>query len=695
MKHCKALRALLLALCLCVATALSGAERNYLEYKDVHSVMSKILKQHIEARRISPLILKRSLRVYIDQLDPDRTYFLESEVQPFLSPTEAELAALWEEYLSRDFSVFMRLNTLGQKAIERSRAWRQEFSDDISVYVEESRQEGALRQGLPQDPLEKPAFSSCDTELRQRLRNDFVRFVAAQRFREGDAALVGNEDRVVRLYESRLRAIEREYLFETEHGEPLSAVEREHLFVTHILKALAASLDAHTRFFDSGEAYDMRIRLEKGFKGIGVVLQEGIEGVIITRLIEGGPAEKSGLIHPNDRLVEVDGKSIVDESFRAVLDMIRGEEGSVIRLGLKRTVKDGDATLDKLIIVELRRAEVVVSEDRVDVEHYPVDGGGIVGVIKLHAFYEGSNGVSSEADVRQALRNLHREGRLRGLVLDLRQNTGGFLVQAVKVAGLFISNGVVVVSRYSDGFERVFRDIDGYTYYNGPMVVLTSRASASAAEIVAQALQDYGAAIVVGDEQTYGKGSIQHQTVTDESSTSFFKVTVGRFYTVSGRSTQIRGVQADVVVPSPFYRERIGERFLEYALSNNSIESSFVDDLDDVDYSARYWYRKFYLPTLQKRSFRWHNMLPSLKASSEKRLQNNVAYQQFLKRTGDAYQESLLTINEDLDEKEAEDFQLEEGVNIVKDMILMRDTARDSSATLLLRGGANSSHQTK
>src|SRR5262249_53796114 len=158
-----------------------------------------------------------------------------------------------------------------------------------------------------------------------------------------------------------------------------------------------------------------------------------------------------------------------------------------------------------------------------------------------------------------------------GLVLDLRENAGGFLSQAVKVSGIFLSNGIVVISKYSRGDVHFLRNIVGRSYFNGPLVILTSKMSASASEIVAQALQDYGVGIVVGDERTFGKGSIQYQTVTDMSTDLFFKVTVGKYYTASGRTTQIEGVKTDIVVPTHYAPYHIGERYLEYPLSADKV----------------------------------------------------------------------------------------------------------------------------
>ena len=176
--------------------------------------------------------------------------------------------------------------------------------------------------------------------------------------------------------------------------------------------------------------------------------------------------------------------------------------------------------------MKLSLGEIVVDNGRVDVTSQPF-GNGIIGIINLHSFYQGKD-ISSEEDVRNAIDKLQGQGDLRGLILDLRSNSGGFLSQAIKVAGLFITDGVIVISKYSNGEEKIYRDVDSQVAYDGPLIVLTSKATASAAEIVSQALQDYGVALVVGDEHTYGKGTIQTQTVTDNQSSSYFKVTVGK-----------------------------------------------------------------------------------------------------------------------------------------------------------------------
>src|SRR5690606_13302855 len=226
--------------------------------------------------------------------------------------------------------------------------------------------------------------------------------------------------------------------------------------------------------------------------------------------------------------------------------------------------------------------------------------GGIIGKITLYSFYESANGESCEKDIKNAIRKFQEIGTLRGLILDLRENSGGFLSQAVKVSAIFLSNGVVVISKYGTGELHYLRNIVGRSFFNGPLVVLTSKMSASAAEIVAQALQDYGVGVIVGDARTFGKGSIQYQTVTDEKAELFFKIPLGKSYTACCRQTQSERVKADIVVTTYYAPCNIGERYLEYPLVADTVESAFVDPLNDLDASAKRLFQRKYLPYLQR-----------------------------------------------------------------------------------------------
>jgi carboxyl-terminal processing protease len=324
--------------------------------------------------------------------------------------------------------------------------------------------------------------------------------------------------------------------------------------------------------------------------------------------------------------------------------------------------------------VDLVRDKIVMQEERLQYSYEPC-AEGIIGKFVLPSFYESGDGSSCEKDLREALKDLKKKGNIHGLIVDMRENSGGFLNQAVKLAGLFISSGVIVISKYSKGEMQYLRDIDGRVFYEGPLILLTSKASASAAEIVAQALQDYGLALIVGDERTYGKGSIQYQTVTDDDASTYFKVTVGKYYTVSGRSTQIEGVKADVHVPTEYAPYNIGEKYLMYPLKNDQVAPAYLDPLLDVDQRSRAWLQKNYLPNLQKKLSVWTQMLPVLKANSQYRIEHDKNFLLFLKLIRNEQPEpepvEPSVIIQQLNFGQ-EDLQMTEAVNIIKDMILLQ-----------------------
>lgn len=473
--------------------------------------------------------------------------------------------------------------------------------------------------------------------------------------------------KIFALLEKKLNRNEENYLDVTD----------ENSISQNILKSLARSLDAHSYFFTDEEAEHLRLSLEKEFDGVGIVLSESIDGVIVTDLVKNSPAIQSKVIKPNDILIEINGESVEYLGFDQVMKKMKEKDNPYIILGFKRISQDDENF--SFWRVKLEKKPIAMDDQRLMYTYEKFEDG-IIGKLDLTSFYENSNGVTSEKDIKKAIRDLRTKASLKGIVLDLRENAGGFLSQAIKVAALFIKNGVIVISKNSQDEVRYLRSIEKNAFYNGPLVILTSKLSASAAEIVAAALQDYGVAIIVGDETTFGKGSIQYQTVTDKSAPYFFKVTVGKYYTVSGKTTQIEGVKADIIVPSNFSAYKIGERYLLYPLKSDKIKSAYKDKLRDIDIKIRSWFQYNYLPHLQKKVVFWQKMLPTLKENSSNRLQNDPDFQNFLnhqlvlkaKINGE-------DIDLQLDELTDQDLQMKEATNILKDMVNIEAESRKVS----------------
>lgn len=626
----------------------------------IRNNMEEMLHYHVEHKEFNELLAKRSLRIYIEQFDSNKNYLLFDEISAYLNPSQELLAQMVEEYKQGHFTVFQELNNIIKNSINRWRVYRTLLQKELIRKFEE-----------PMDYKTYSDYPHSKKELEERIKSHLQKIIVFEkkqnRNKTFDAAYM---QKVFALWEKRLSRLEDAYLDVDSQGKKLTKVALEEQMSMHVLKAMAKSLDAHTYYFSPKEAIEMRTCLEKQFDGIGVVLTESVEGIAISDLVKGGPAYRTRKIIPGDLLISLDGKAISQFSYEQVLDYLQNASKRKIELGLKREQDEQEMNY----FVTLQKEKIIMEQDRLQYSFEPF-GDGIIGKLTLPSFYESKDSSSCEADIRSALRDLKKQGKLLGLVLDLRDNSGGFLSQAVKVAGLFISNGVIVVSKYAQEEIQYLRELNGKNYYDGPLIILTSKLSASAAEIVAQALQDYGVALVIGDERTYGKGTIQFQTVTREKAPAFFKVTVGRYYTVSGSSTQIEGVKANIVVPTRYFIYDVGERFLQYPLKCDRIPSMYADPLLDIDPHQINWFEKHYLPNLQQKMSVWNQMESFLTVNSSQRLNRDKNFSLFLdvKKQEKEGRENLLTANRNWG---IEDLQMSEALNILKDMALLQNNSK-------------------
>lgn len=395
------------------------SQPSLLTQSDVKKVMGQLFELHIDKKEVSTQLIGRSLKIYINSFDPNHAYLLAEEIKPYLEPNDRFLKAALQDYQRDQFTSYFSLNNSIQNSIYRARGWRKEWEANPAKILHDAL---AYR-----PPLSQPtSFPATQQELKQRHYHQFLQVVAFQYHQLPPGSVEGKEDRLISLCEKQISNLENSYLGIDDQGKPLSQKEKDHQTILHVLKAMAHSLDSHTAYYSPEEAFAMKVQLEKGMCGIGVVLHEGIEGVVIADVIKGGPADKGGLIQAGDTIVEVDGESVRDYSFHKVLDLLRGNEGSKTKLGLMRSKRGGKEFLH----VDLVRAKMTLDDKRVDVSWEPF-GDGVIGKITLYSFYEGDDGISSEKDIRKAIEDLRAQGPLYGLVLDMRENSGGFLSQAV------------------------------------------------------------------------------------------------------------------------------------------------------------------------------------------------------------------------------------------------------------------------
>jgi carboxyl-terminal processing protease len=354
------------------------------------------------------------------------------------------------------------------------------------------------------------------------------------------------------------------------------------------LDALAHVYDPHSDYMGREQLQSFKIGMNLSLVGVGATLQSDDGYCKVRELVPGGPAARGGKLKVGDRIVGVsqgqskDPTDLLDLPLPQIVDLIRGPKGSEVTL----TVIPAGNPESVRKTFTIQRDEIRLEDQRAKarIVDFPADGGKTVrlGVIELPGFYAGENGhgASATADVARLAKKLEQEG-VHGLILDLRHNGGGSLEEAINLTGLFIPSGAVVQTRDLAGHVEVGEDRDGKTLYGGPLIVLTSRFSASASEIVAGALQDYGRAIVVGDTSTFGKGTVQTMLplgsimeragVLPEGDPGALKVTISKFYRPSGNSTQLRGVRADIVLPSLSDNPEISESGMKDPLPWDSV----------------------------------------------------------------------------------------------------------------------------
>jgi carboxyl-terminal processing protease len=603
---------------------------------------------------MTPDLMERTVKNFIEELDPTKTYFLAPQIQQWLKPSEETIKQALEGYRKSDFALFETIHANFLSAIEQR--------EEIETRIESSQ----LPAGVKSEEFKDLSWAQNAEELETRLlRIRSLQLDAAEKLGEE------NKEKFLQRIKKRRLNRETEFLGQT-------AEERFKVTLACFLKASASALDAHTNYFTPNEANQFMIQVQQRLFGIGAQLRDDLDGLSVIRIFENSPASQNNKLKINDKIIAVQDEAIVGMDIIEAVEMIRGEKGSKVLLTvLRETGAETERTIEKLE-VELIRNEIVLEESRLEASLEPY-GDGVISHLKLFSFYQDQKS-SSATDIRKLLEEVKKENKLKGVVLDLRSNSGGLLTQAVSVTGLFINKGIVCSIKDNTGKVQHLRELEGKPVWEGPLLVLTNRASASAAEIVAQTLQDYGRTLVIGDPTTFGKGSFQTFTLDAIQNAKInpqgeYKVTRGRYYTVSGKSPQLKGVQANIVVPGILSELDIGEQFSKFPLDNDEIEPHFDDDLTDVSPMYRIQLGPLYKYNLQTKLTTYEPHLETLRKNSELRIQQNKNYQSFLcelkKKNYDA---------DPIDLFGQSDLQLSEAMNVMKDLIFLMNADEKSVA---------------
>lgn len=553
-------------LCFSASAAATDAAENAVPLLDLESLQPtreqaiaslntvELLRRHHYNRiRLDDALSSEVFDTYLRHLDPQRSLFSAADINEF-----SEYRHKFDDLLlAGDLSVGFAMHTRQiQRADQRILYARQLLSEG----VDQLDFEGDQSILIDREEADWPTDDNALAELwRQQIKDEVLRLKLAGR--EADA--------IQDLLEKRYRN-QQKRLYQT---------RSEDIFQNYI-NALAQVYDPHTQYMSPENAENFDINMSLSLEGIGAVLQSDNDHTKIVRLVPAGPAEKSKQLAPADRIIGVaQGKGemvdVVGWRLDEVVKLIRGPKGSAVRLEvIPASNPPSDMTSREVALV---REAVKLEDQAAKSSVLEVNQGGDdyrIGVIEIPGFYIDFKAYrrgdpdyrSTTRDVRRLLKDL-QEQQIDGIVLDLRNNGGGSLQEATELTGLFVGQGPSVLVRNSKGEVQVLDDPEAGVVYNGPLAVIVNKLSASASEIFAGAVQDYGRGLVIG-EPTFGKGTVQSVQPLNHGELKF---TLAKFYRVSGQSTQNRGVVPDIAYPSLLETVEIGESSLPRALPWDTI----------------------------------------------------------------------------------------------------------------------------
>jgi len=538
--------------------ALSFPSWALIEYSDsqretIVEMIEQLEERHYAKLKYDDTLSSQHLDSYIDSLDRGKMFFIASDLAEFEQYRTVMDDQLGKGKLDAGFVIFNRFHQRLERRIERILETLPEAVAGFDFTLDESYLLD----------VEDRAWASTEAELDDRWRKQLKNQVLSLKLADKPV------DEIVPTLEKRYR----------NQLKRVQQYNNQDVFQIYA-NALTELYDPHTNYLSPRRSENFNINMSLSLEGIGAVLQMEDEYTKVARLVAKGPADKQGELHPSDRIVGVgqgeDGEleDVIGWRLDEVVELIRGPKDSTVRL---EVIPAKAKTTDQRKVITIVRNEVKLEEQSAQTRVLEIPNGDQVikvGVIDIPAFYIDFDAMrrgdkeykSTTRDVKKLLQELQEEG-VDGIVVDLRNNGGGSLQEANELTGLFIEYGPTVQIRHSS--RRVWRDGKRLKsdYYEGPLVVLVNRLSASASEIFAGAIQDYQRGIIVGD-RSFGKGTVQTLLPLTEGQ---LKITESKFYRISGESTQHRGVVPDVEFPTVYDTEEIGESALDHALNWDQI----------------------------------------------------------------------------------------------------------------------------
>lgn len=597
------------------------------------SVISYILdNNHYRKIKLNDSLSSAILDHYIDELDNNKTYFLASDIKSFDKfrfelddmTRKEDVSAAYDIYNVFQKRYYERMDYVMDKLINQT------FDYSIDEYYETDREKEPWAQSVDElneiwrkiiksQGLSLKLAGKSQTEIEETLRKRYERFI-----------------------------------------KNINQFNAEDVFSVY-MNSVTESYDPHTNYFSPKASDLFKQSMSLSLEGIGARLQTDNDYTKIFEVLPGGPAEKSGKLHVNDLIIAVgqgeDGElvDVVGWRIDEVVKLIKGPKGTTVRLLLLPAETGVGGPTQELILVR----DKIKLEDQAakkSVINYQVDGKSLkLGVISLPSFYmdfdayqKGDpNYRSTTRDVKKLIKELQSDG-VDGIVMDLRNNGGGSLAEAIDLTGLFIKEGPVVQVKNSLNKVEIGMDDDKSVTYNGPLVVMTNRFSASASEIFAGAIQDYNRGVIVG-ESTYGKGTVQtvldlKRFINNKDEVGELKLTFQKFYRVTGSSTQNKGVTPDVILPSALNGKQYGESSNLSALPWDVIKGTPFQKASDVN----------------------DKLIAGLNRSYQERMKYDQSLKQYISETEDlkkSLTQTKISLNEEKRRKEMEEAERKKAMN--------------------------------
>ena len=547
-----------LALPTLLVTALAAPAWGLIEYTDgqretIVELIDQLQERHYAKLKYDDRLSSQHLDGYIDSLDRSKMFFIESDIEEFEQYRTVMDDQLPSGKLDAGYVIFNRFQQRLEDRLQSLMDTLPEFVAGLDFTRDEKYTLDADGRWWAKTPEE------LNERWRKQVKNEVLRLKLTEK---EEAEIVPT---LTKRYTNQLKRVKQ--------------YQSQDVFQIYA-NALTELYDPHTNYFSPRRSENFNINMSLSLEGIGAVLQIEDDYTKVARLVAKGPADKQGELHPSDRIVGVgqgvDGEleDVIGWRLDEVVELIRGPKDSTVRL---EVIPAKSKSTDQRKIITIVRNKVKLEEQSAQKKVLEIPSGDDtkkIGVIDIPAFYIDfdamrrgeKNYKSTTRDVKKLLEQLQKEG-VDGIVIDLRNNGGGSLQEANELTGLFIEYGPTVQIRHSS--RRVWRDGKRLKspYYEGPLVVLVNRLSASASEIFAGAIQDYQRGIIVGD-RSFGKGTVQTLIPLTEGQ---LKITESKFYRISGESTQHRGVVPDVAFPTLYDTEEIGESALDHALNWDQI----------------------------------------------------------------------------------------------------------------------------